>query len=273
MIIDGHAHMGGEYRDVESILSTLDRAGVDKVILCPSDSQRNRSLWIPHLTGRIGGENINLVVNRFLRIAASAGKIQSSIDRGNEEVYRVASSCPDRVIQFIWANPLARNCIDDLVHKLELWKFPGIKLHQCSHPFAILSPEFRNIAEFARENGLPVFIHLYSRKEISDFIKLSKDLKTIFIIGHIIGLETYIENKADLSDSVFFDISCPPLVSKKRIQKAFNVFGAERLVMGSDTPFGINNTAEMISRIRSLPILQQEMDKILGGNMKNILGI
>ncbi len=44
MVIDGHAHAAGDFADVEKLVETLDRLGVDKVALCPG-MKNNTSLW------------------------------------------------------------------------------------------------------------------------------------------------------------------------------------------------------------------------------------
>ena len=273
MIIDGHAHLGGEYRDLPSILSTLDRSGADKVILCPGDSPRDRSMWIPHMTGRMGGKNINFPVNWLIRLGTRSDNVQEHIDRQNEEVFNIAALSGERVIQFFWANPLKEGIMEDVREKYGSWRFKGIKLHQGCHPFRIQSEGFHHIAGFASANHIPVFVHLYSKKEIRDFIAVSRSYETIFITGHLIGLDLFIRKRQHVGDNIFFDISCPPLVPKKRIKLALKTFGARKIVMGSDTPFGRDNLRVVISGIRSLGLPVRETGLILGNNMKEILGI
>lgn len=273
MIIDGHAHLGGEYKDLPSILSTLDRSGADKVILCPCDSPRDRSMWIPHMLSRMGGKDLNYSVNRMIRLGTRSEKVQQHIDRQNEEVFKISSISGGRILQFFWANPLREGIIGELREKYGSWKFRGIKLHQSCHPFRIQSAHFHRIADFASSNKFPVFIHLYSKKEILDFIEVSRSYETIFITGHLIGLELFIRNRKQVGDNICFDISCPPLVPVHRIELALKTFGPRKIVMGSDTPFGRDNLHEIISRVRSLGLPVRETGMILGNNMKEILGI
>lgn len=272
MIIDGHAHMGGEYRDLPSVLKTLDAAGIDKVVLCPADKQRRRSMALPELAGELNVEELNLLVNKLLREASGNRATRDHIDRGNERVFNTATNSGGRIIQFYWADPLKDGIISELESRLELWKYKGIKLHQSIHPFEILSEPFHQVVEFAASKGLPVFIHLYSKREIHDFISIAGKYKTIFITGHLIGLETFIKEKAEVSDNIFFDISCPPLVPPRRIMKAYRTFGPGRLIMGSDTPYGKDNARKIVSSIRSLPISTNEMMMILGKNLRTLLG-
>ena len=271
MIIDGHAHLGGNYRDLPSIISSLDQAGADKVILCPSDELRIKPMWIPHSLGKWGGKGLNFLVNKVIRRSAFRQEKWEFIKKGNEEVYRVAARSEGRIVQFYWANPLDPGLTDDLNRAVTEWSIKGIKLHQCAHPFKVLSDEFSRLAAFAAANKLPVFIHFHTRQEIRDFITIAGKYQVNFIVGHIIGLELFLEHRKELPGNIYFDISCPPLVSVKRTRLALEEFGAERIIMGSDTPFGKENLLAMIARIRSLDITEREKEMILGHNMQSLL--
>lgn len=271
MIIDGHAHLGGEYKDLPSIISTLDKAGADKVVLCPADTARPRSMPLPVLAGTIPDKELSFSVNRLLRATLARRKTEQYIETGNEEVFKIASLSDGRVIQFYWADLRRNDIIDDLDSKINLWNFKGIKLHQSVHPFKTNSSSFNDLASYAASINLPLFIHLHSRNEIIDFISVARNHKTIFITGHLIGLEFFIANSHRVGDNIYFDISCPQLVSTRLIKSALKEFGPRRLTMGSDTPYGKNNVSLIISRVRSLDLPEAEKEMILGNNLKNIL--
>ncbi len=273
MIIDGHSHQGGEYRDMQSIISELDRLRVDKVVLCPADSERNDPVSIPGIGNRFNGPELNFVVNRFIRAAMAKENKWSAIERSNKKIFEMASLSGGRIIQFYWINPLKKGISGILEEKLDLWKFAGIKLHQACHPFTLKSGMFSDIAEFAASNNLPVFIHLYSKKDVLDFISVSGSIRTNFIVGHLIGLEIFIKEKKMTGDNIYFDISCPSLVSADRIVLAINEFGADKIIMGSDTPYGKSNLEQVLAIIRSLNLKEEEKEMILGNNLKNILPV
>ena len=273
MIIDGHAHLGGDYRDLETIKSTLVEKGVDKVILSPADSARQHGMPIPDIAGKLPNTELNFVVNRLIRYATVNPHHQANIESGNKEIFKISSESEGRVIQFFWANPLKDGIIDEIESGHNAWKFKGLKLHQGSHSFNIKSSAFLDIAKLAEIKGIPVFIHLYSKKEVSDFIQISGNFKTAFIIGHLIGQEIFTRLKKEVSDNVYFDISCPPLVSFDRIKKAVNDFGPGRIIMGSDTPYGTDNIGEIISRVRRLKITRHQCDLISGDNIRDLLNL
>ena len=72
---------------------------------------------------------------------------------------------------------------------------------------------------------------------------------------------------------MYFDFSCPDLVSDLRLRRALERFGAGRLILGSDAPFGQDNLARGIARIRSLDISEIDEELILGGNLERLLGV
>jgi len=273
MIIDGHAHQGGEYEDLDTILATLDIAGVDKVVLTPPGSRGQKSMALPEIGSKIPGSGLNFAVNRLIRATTAKKSNWDYIEKGNEDVFEIANRSGGRVMQFLWVNPLKENVVEEAAEKFELWKYKGIKLHQGCHPFEIKSSYFNDLAEFAATKGIPLFIHLYSRKEVLDFISISSSYNTIFILGHLIGLDLFIEYKEKTGENIFFDISCPSLVSAERISLAVQAFGAEKIVMGSDTPYGKNNIGKMISRLGSLNLSNRDRELISGGNLKRILNI
>jgi len=273
MIIDGHAHLGGEYKDLPCIISALDNAGADKVVLCPADTVRPRSMPLPVLAGKIPDKELSFSVNRLLRATSARRKTEQYIESGNEEVFKIAGLSAGRVIQFYWADMRRNGLIDELDLKYKLWKYKGIKLHQSVHPFKVNSSSFNDLAGYAAARNLPLFIHLHSRNEIIDFISVAQNHKTIFITGHLIGLEIFVANKQSVGDNIYFDISCPQLVSTGLIKHALKEFGPRRLTMGSDTPYGKNNVSLIISRVRNLGLPDAEKEMILGNNLKNILSL
>jgi len=66
-------------------------------------------------------------------------------------------------------------------------------------------------------------------------------------------------------------VSPTPLISTKRILYAIDSFGANRIVLGSDTPFGRENLGKNICKIRQLDISETEKELILGLNLQKLL--
>jgi len=114
-------------------------------------------------------------------------------------------------------------------------------------------------------------MHLYSKNDVRDFILFSQQHPaTNFIIAHLIGLELFEKQKIQ-QPNLYFDISPAPLISEKRILKAIKLFGAEKVLLDSDTPFGKFTLKNNIDRITRLSISQEQMELILGRNMEFLL--
>jgi len=273
MIIDGHAHSCGDFHEADRLVSILDGWGVDRVVLCPGlvNDSKNRSL--PQLTKVFRKADIMLFMNRLIRLAAALKKAGGGLAERNELVYSLHQKYPDRILQFYWADPLSGNVMDELRKRYSEWHFKGIKLHQCISAFKAGSPVMREIALFARENRLPVFIHLYSKRDVKEFIGLALEHPgTVFIVGHFIGMERFKKYSGGIKN-VYFDISPGVLVSDYRINEAIKAFGADHVLLGSDTPYGTDNLKYNLDRIKRLKVSNEQKDLILGKNMQKILDI
>jgi predicted TIM-barrel fold metal-dependent hydrolase len=114
---------------------------------------------------------------------------------------------------------------------------------------------------------------VYSRSETLKLIRyIDKHPSTKFIIGHLYGLEQYMKADVNLAN-VYFEISTPALVSTPRVRKAVDHFGAERIILGSDTPYGRDNLKLNLQRVRALGLSKRDAGMILGGNMRRLLNL
>lgn len=273
MIIDGHAHCCGDFYDAEKLISILDRNGVDKVVICPGQINDGKNHSVPALSSCFEKHDVMFGMNRIIRGLATLYKDSANLDNGNVYAHSICCKHPERVIQFYWTNPLKDDVMADLKEKYQLWGYKGIKMHQCFADFCFTSDTLGEIAEFARENNLPVFIHIYSKEAVRQFMTFIKGHPwTTFIVGHLIGMELF-EASGKRYDNIFFDISPASLVSEYRLLKAVKVFGAERLIFGSDTPYGKDNQLNNMIHVKRLPIKEVEKEMILGMNIKNILSL
>ncbi|AGL02375.1 amidohydrolase family protein [Desulfoscipio gibsoniae] len=271
MIIDGHAHSCGEFFASEKIIAKLNELNVDKVVLCPGVNNGPKNYnYIPGLAKIFSTTDILLSANKIIKLLS---KIQQPDDimQRNEYVYSLYLKYPDRIIQFFLADPSSNQIDTDLHEKFNSWGFNGIKLHQCTQSFEYASPGLEVIINFAREKEIPIFIHLRSTGNILKFIDIARKYSKVnFIIAHLIGLESFIKHKTILNN-LYFEISPAPLISLKRIYMAIDHFGAGKVILGSDTPFGKDNLRKNIEKVTQLNISDREKELILGGNLQRIL--
>ena len=273
MIIDGHAHACGDYLIPEKIIIHLAESKVDKLVLVPGELNSEKTYSFPNVAKLLPGLNITKFFNYLTKMVISLTNAQKDFIAGNAYVYELAKALPDKVIQFY----LVTNVFDSITRELDdkhlKWKFKGLKFHQCWFSISIKSKIFTETATWAIKNDLPIFIHLFSDSEVKMLIEHKiNNLRSIIIVAHLFGLELFIKSKTKFKN-LYFDISTYQVTSDKRVLKAINYFGAEKILMGSDTPYGKDNLKKNIDRIRSLDISTKEKELILGENMKRLLKI
>lgn len=270
MIIDGHAHALGEFGDVQKIEEIMTKLNVDKIVLCPTggDPTKEPKRPKPRKNALYFNPRAHFLSNKFMRLL---WRNTSDRDFGNEYVYNMTQQLPEKIIQFFWVNFNDPQYFEKLMDCYHKWRFQGIKLHQPIVKFRNDSEEMKRIARFAGVHLMPVFIHVYSAKEARRLVKLAREHPaTNFIIAHLMGLEQIIKKGKDLTN-IYFDISTYYIISQKRILKAMKHFGADHVLLGSDSPLGYDNLKNNIEKIKSMEISEEEKALILGENIARLL--
>lgn len=274
MIIDGHSHACGRFLTPDSIINTLDINGVDIVILVPGELNSKSEYSLPDIASIFPRRNVVKVTNYLTKFVMKlTGKVKE-IPFGNEHVYELTQKTNSRVIQFIWITTSINRPSDYLDNKKKDWNFKGVKLHQCWENFSVDSDFFREVALWSENNGLPLFIHLYSDTEVDKIIEYKKKHKNLnLIIAHLFGLEIFIKQNFK-DENLYFDTSTLQLISNTRFMDAIHFVGADKVLFGTDTPYGCkNNIKKNLNRIKNLDIPSEDKDLILGENLKRLLKI
>jgi predicted TIM-barrel fold metal-dependent hydrolase len=272
MIIDEHAHSAGEFYSAENVVRILDDLEVDKVVLCPGPINGPQKWPVPDLTGILRRRRLNYWGNKLIRLAGHLVPQKHSLTEGNAYVASMAEKYPERIVQAYWVDPTAPAMVAGLDRQHRMYGFRVLKVHQCFHRFSSDGPEMRELAHFACERNLPLFFHHYSRKDADDLLALvTGHPGTTFIIGHLLGLDVFMSAEKAKLENVYFDISPPNLIPEFFVHEALGSFGAARLLLGSDTPYGRDNLKKNIERVLRLDIPDEEKRLILGGNMQRLL--
>lgn len=270
MVIDGHAHACGVYSDVNSIERYLEAKGVDMVVLCAGEPNSDKNYTYPMFSKIFKGEKFAYVFNRIIRTIVKIKHASDYIDEQNKKVSELQQKIPDKIINAYWVNPLEVNCIDKMERFYSTNGFKIIKLHQCWTPFDISSLESNNIIKWATKKNIPIFIHLFSDEQVSRFIEVAnKCTNTIFIVGHMIGVASMSEKLE--KQNVYFDLSAPQLYSELTLKRAINKIGYEKLILGSDSPYGTDNIEKTLKRLRKLLLTESQIKCICGENLIRIL--
>ncbi|WP_373898784.1 amidohydrolase family protein [Haloimpatiens sp. FM7315] len=270
MIIDGHAHACGTYLKGESIIKYLDSHGIDKVVLCGGEPGSNKNYAYPMLGDVFKSTNLGYFFNKIICFVTKISKVSNHIDEQNKVVYDISKKYPERVINAYWANPLDKNCIEKLNEFYRLYNFKMIKMHQCWNKFDIYNEKSINIIKWATEKNVPVFIHLLSERQVLQFINVTNSFQhTTFIVAHMIGFEKI--NKGTKNSNIYYDLSAPQLYPIEIVKKALQEVGSTKLILGSDTPYGIDNIEKIENRLKQLVLLQKDLDNIMGNNLTKLL--
>lgn len=273
MIIDGHAHSCGDFFDTQKMEEMMTDLGVDKIVLCPGQINREKNEKIYDLAQFAKHKDIMLTMNKVIRLVSRVKGTSKNLEERNAYVYDLVQRMPNKLLQFLWLNPSRVDVVEYAKDCYEKWDYHGLKLHQCSEYTSIDCKEVNDIADFASKIDVPLFIHLYSSKDIKAFIKLvDRHPQTNFIIAHLIGIE-YFRAFKDRFNHVYFDISPIQLISLHRLIMAINIFGADHILLGSDTPYGIDNLQLNIERVKNLNISSEAKKLILGENMQKLLKV
>jgi uncharacterized protein len=271
MIIDGHAHAAGPFRRADTLRAALDGLEVDRVVLSQNIRNDSPEIRLPFENTEITRNPlVPFAGNRFIRMGARLLRAEDGRIERNREVRALAEECRGRVIPFYWANPGRDDLLEEVFRAVERDGFRGIKLHQGVTPFPIDSESMTELASFASGKKTPIFIHLYSRPEVRKFADLAlAHPRTIFIIAHLIGVEILAPRAKELRN-VYWDTSPAWGSPVPRVKFALDAFGADRVMLGSDTPFGRNTLKRNIVKIESMDIPAADKALILGGNASRL---
>ena len=272
MIIDAHAHACGEFADPGQLIEILDKQGVDKVALCPGLKGHTNAPLLPNIP--FPAIKQHPLYSRFFinpGIRFNYNVLLREKQDGNEFVYSLAGKHPDKILQIYWVDPRKPDFTAKLAEDFKKWRFKGIKLHQVCTPFKNDGYEIAQIARFAGENQLPLFIHLWSNKEALKLMNIAKKYPdTTIVLLHLIGLEAVVKDASTLKN-VYCEISPFSYISENRLRYAIDKLSAESIIMGSDTPWDRDSLKNKITRISRLNIGHADKERILGRNIAEIL--
>ena len=248
VVIDGHTHFAGPGKGfppntIEEFTQIMDRNGIDAVVTCAPYS--------------------------------SIGK-RRDYDDVNEFLARSAEEAGGRIIPFMRVNPHLQDNALSSIEKGAKQGFRGIKFHPRNEAFPVNSEELVfPIAELAVKLGMPILIHTgepdtygYAQPTlVGDLADSFPDLT--LVVGHM-GKRLYEDAicVARWFDNIILETS---FRSHRDIARAVKRVGADRVVYGSDTPFGIPEV-EML-KVRVADISAEEKRMVLGDNMARILGL
>jgi predicted TIM-barrel fold metal-dependent hydrolase len=151
--------------------------------------------------------------------------------------------------------------------------FRGLKLSPMSHQFSFASKVVANMAACCGDYGFPVYTHVVYSPGASTarFVALARQFpKTNFILGHMgfgpadqEGLAAAVE-----LDNFYLETSVGNFL---HIKESAARAGAGKIVFGSEFP--LSHPKAELEKILLLKLPESDREKILGGNIRTLLGL
>ena len=251
---------------VESLINSMKNSGVDISIILPVATN-------PHQVEKINS-------------------VSAKINLSNSEL-RIPHS--ELILSFACMHPEYENYSKEL-SRIKNLGFKGIKVHPVYQNVDIDNIKYLRIFERAAELDLTVITHAGLDIGFPGIIKCSPKMcrhvvdeigNFKFILAHMGGWKNWDEVPLYLADTkVYIDTAFSTgtitprkdshweveelkMLNEEQFMKLFNVFGADRIIFGTDSPW--SSQSESINFIEKLPITEDDKLKIFGGNAEKLL--
>jgi hypothetical protein len=251
----------------ETLLGSMDEAGVDKTVLLPLD------------------------------FGLASGEPKVSYEEQNWAHAELQSKYPDRIISFASVDPRRPEAVKFIEKAIKEWGLKGYKLHPGAG-FAPDSPESYRLLEKVAELGVPVIAHtgqfnLYDRYNDPVYLdRILVDFPDLTIITAHMGEGWYntlfamAQYKPNLATD-FCRWQRPAAQNYhhfcERLRHALDSFGSDRVLYGTDGPYLrlALSDKDYVQLVKDLPtkapegitFTEAEVEAMLGGNAARILGI
>ena len=269
----------------------------DKISAAVIDKLSRTSKTIPFTDGTRGGlldsmEKFGVDISVILPVAthpAQVEKINNSSAQINEKFFERG------IISFASMHPNFENYRAE-IGRIKNLGFKGIKIHPVYQDTDLDDKKFLRIVDRVAELNLIVVTHAGLDIGFPGVVRCSPKMSRRvveeignfkFVLAHMGGWKNWDEVLFELGDKkIFLDtsfstgkISPRPdsawqpedlnLLNADQFLKFVKVFGAEKILFGTDSPWTSPQTS--INFIRRLPISEDEKNKILGLNAKNLI--
>ena len=185
---------------------------------------------------------------------------------------------PNRFIGFGSLHPDSETLEEDAEHLVELG-LKGVKLHPDIQNFKVDDPKVIRIFEICNQKKLPVLLHTGdSRYDNSNPDRVEKILKIfpdLIIIGAHFGGWSIWDKAPEILckyKNLYVD-TCSSFyaLSKERAREIIDLYGADRVIFGTDFPMW--KQEDELKFLFSLGLSEEELENILYKNLAKILNI
>ncbi|MFI5421731.1 MAG: amidohydrolase family protein [Nitrososphaerales archaeon] len=194
----------------------------------------------------------------------------------NDLVRKAVQKYPDKLVGCIWPDPHDSFASEKVRTALTEWKFKGVKLHPLFQAFLPNDEIVHPIMEEAGKARVPVLIHTGHSPfslpwSVGELAENFPDVKIVMLHmgdGHGLYIQAAI-NVAKRYDNLFLETSAMPMANK--IREAMDVVGKDRVMYGSDIPFG--NPSVEIAKATTLDLPDEDFERYFYLNAKKLLNL
>ncbi|GHU96938.1 amidohydrolase [Clostridia bacterium] len=217
--------------------------------------------------GKIGG------IDRFLVLAVS--QTAEQVQRINDFTAATVAANPE-LIGFGTLHRDMENPLEE-VERIPALGLKGVKIHPDMQRFFIDDDALFPVYDLLAQKGLPILLHTGDyRHPWSHPERMARVIKAFpkltVIAAHFGGWSLFdLALEYLLQSGCYVDTSSSlPLLGGKRFAELINLYGAERVLFGSDYPMW--DPGEELKAFLSVGLPAKDQDLILSGNLLGILG-
>lgn len=269
-MIDGHAHACGRLLTVRGIDNYLKENKISKIVLCGGEPGSRRNYPYPLLSNVWAEDRVATAINGLIKGVTRFRGYAFHLDAENRRVRDLSRELPGRVLPAYWVNPQESDYMNKMSAFYRQNSFSMIKLHQCWTAFNVASAACQRLFAWAGTRQIPIFIHLANREQARRLAEMAnRYYHTNIIVAHLLwAVEIY---PVLHHNNIWFDLSSPQLYTIDTLQSVLAACGAERLILGSDTPYGNHNISVILKRLKQLSLSEDQMDQVVEKNILHLL--
>lgn len=290
MIIDSHYHYEPRLQTVDNLIKKMDQNGIEKTVLMATLCDllpETREFLLKLLRFFLWNRSLRFFAQTFAGDFNEQGEVmlpgktvEIYPDPDNQPVAELIKKYPDRFLGWIFLNPKGNR---DFLAEFDKWKdvpgFIGVKTHPFWHRYA--PKELLPVAEHLEHSGKPLLAHMGFDAH-GEFLPLLDEFPKLKLILAHTGFPGYRDTwkKIRKYSNVYVDVSADAYVSERFTREAVDWLGEDRVLFGTDGPYGhkmandgIFDNGFIKRRIQSLFPHPQTRDKILGNNFRELIGI
>lgn len=211
-------------------------------------------------------------VDKFL--VQSVATVPEQVRSINNYISECVSRYPDRLIGFGAMHPDFEDIVGE-TERIVSFGLKGIKLHSDFQRFNLDEKRAYAIYE-AAEGRLPILFHIgdprYDYSAPERLMRVVKRFSKLTVIAAHLAGWTMWDKGAEIFEGSGIYADCSSslyALAPDRAAKLIRKIGADKVFWGTDYPLW--GAAEELERFRSLPLSDEEKDKILGGNITRLL--